>query len=717
MPTIEIDLPNGKTAEVDMPDGENPDTFVPHAAQMIMKQEGGEQPGFMSRVGKGIQKGVTEFIPNIARQASNTLAGGADLLATALQNPSELLKYDAEKPYYVGGKLVTAVPDIAKGAASGLTLGAYQPEPGTTDPRYQAIGETGANYVFNKPLQPVLKAVAPLARPLINAGVGAVQGGISAGVQGGDVAEGIGQGIGSSATGEIGFNAARGVGAVAGTPFRQAISKMAQTEVAFADRMSKYGQALNDVTKAEQQNKVSMAAYDLEVGKAKAELAANVAGARDRLGLAIDQRSRAQTAFDESVKGAADQARKLRPALAPEQAYAEFNRLRDTAPQTLPEIVLTNTTANVGKQSSRILESTSNLPRAAGIGAVDPVEKLAVGLDSVMQDSKQANVSDVGGVATFGERWKTFSPEMKQLANEKYTSQIGISGDDIASMTSGRLRLDQFDRMRQLVGEKAGAGSGLASSIYHSMMEDLRSSSDPMAKGYVAANRSYGQNIAAMDLTRMVLPARDKFGHETIDTTKLNNVKKMFDVYDRDPKLLKFDERQIVESIPQDQRRPFLEYIDTIFKKRTTLDTLKQDVKAARAELGTALKAKPAKVEKPNLASTTLPDLSQYGPLDKYPDMQFDSPLGFGATYSMNRAAGLPISWSILAAHGLGTIAGPIFRLGLTPEGRTLAKNMFLDGPPKWGDKAKLMAVQNFLQAQDFNEERKKQMRQMARPR
>lgn len=672
------------------PQGDVFDAVLPDAKQ---------EPGFMQRLGRGVTEGVTGFLPGLAHQAAGGARGSIDLLSTLLQHPSEM-----------PGKLL----DVGKGAARGLTLGGYQPEsgvPGSEDLR--TVGEVGATSAVASPL--LGKIASPVARALAGTGIGAVQGGVSAGVQGGDVATGIGQGIGGGIAGEGLYGTARGIGYVAGAPYRQAVSKMAQGEAEFTDRMAKYGRALGDVQQATMKNKAMMQAYDTEVQAANALVAAGIPGAKEQLAQAIDTRNRLQADFDAGVRGAADQAKKLRPAMAPAQAYAEFNHLRDTAPQTLPDIVLQHTTEHVGKQANRILASSENLPRQAGIGAIDPIEKLAVGLDSVMGETKQANY-DPGVVSNFGERWKTFSPEMKQLANEKYQAQIGISGDDIASLTSGRLRLDQFDRMRQLVGAKAGAGSGLASSIYRSLMEDLRNSNDPLAKGYIEANRSYGQNIAAMDLARMSLPARDKYGAETIDTRKLNEIKKMFATYDKDPKLLKFDERQIVDSIPNDQRQPFLDYIDTVFRKREAVDKSKDVVKETRKSLREAENAKPGEaVPKPELYNTKMPDLSQYGSLEPYPDMSYEIPFGFGAAYSAARAGGANISWSILAAHGLGYGAGPIFRLGLTPEGRQFARSVFMDGPPRWGDKAKLMAVQNFLQAQDFNEERKKQMRQAVR--
>ena len=653
-------------------------------------------PDFMSRLGTGIKEGAMDFLPALGRQAIGTAKGAYKLGTDAPEN------------------LWSNLGEIGRGAASAATFGAYKPEGG--DPNLQALGQTGIDLATGKYLWGPLvgKIASPLIRSLMQPAIGGALGGVSAGVQGGDIATGIGQGIGGGVGGEMLGGAARGAGYVAGVPYRQAVSKMARTEAELASRMAKYGKATADVEQVVQRNKAMMQAYEMDVAAAQAAVAAGVPGAKQNLAMALDTRNRLQADFDASVKGAADEAQKLRPALAPAQAYAEFNRVRDTAPQTLPDIELKITTTNVGKQANRIIASSENLPRQAGIGAIDPVEKLAVGLDSAMKDTAQA-VYDPGVIATFGEKWKNFDANMKQLANEKYTAQIGISGDDIASMSSGRLRLDQFDRMRKLVGEKAGAGSGLASSIYWSLMEDLRSSVDPMAKGYIEANRGYSQNIAAMDLTRKVLPARDKYNNETIDARKLSEVSKMFDIYKRDPKLLKFDERQIVESIPLDQRQPFLDYIDTIFKKRSAADMAGEEVKLARKQYEKAQKVKPAIGQRPKLASTEMPDLSTYGPLEKYPDMQFDSPLGFGATYSLNRAAGLPISWSILAAHGLGTIAAPIFRLGLSPEGRQFAKAVFMDGPPKWGDKAKLMAVQNFLQAQDFNEERKRKMREFAR--
>jgi len=311
-------------------------------------------------------------------------------------------------------------------------------------------------------------------------------------------------------------------------------------------------------------------------------------------------------------------------------------------------------------------------------------------------------------VKYFGAKWKELSPERRAKLSEDYTKQLGISGDDLAALSGGKLRLDQIDRLTQLLGPKAGE-SRMASKIYWGLMEDMRQSTDPMVQGVLKAKSVQRQSIAANDIAQMVRPAADSLGRPQVAPASLRKLSDTFRNFDRDPSLLKWDERLMVESIPASQRQPFLSFIDEVFKTKEGVKQAGEAVKSA----ATAAKAKitPKPVPKPVLTPERLPHL---------PDDLGLKPLeytrgkgAFGAEYAAGRVAGLGIPAAILGAFGINWLAGKVFEAGLTPNGRSFVRQLYSNEPVSLSNTAKIMALTNYLNVARQAEDQRHQIQMM----
>lgn len=371
-----------------------------------------------------------------------------------------------------------------------------------------------------------------------------------------------------------------------------------------------------------------------------------------------------QAGLAEAEANAFKQIKSIYSKMSPEQAYAEYNAAR-VIPETLPVVELPNTTAAAQRLGGNLTSATTGLPKS--VGPNNMMEKLTVDLNKMTSEAgAEANPAVL---KTFGTAWNSLSPEARAAANSQYIQNLGIGGDELALINSGKLRLDQADRLLQQIGPKA-SDSKLASHLYWSIMEDLRNSTSPMVQGLLKAKSIQRQDIAAGDIASMLQPTVDKFGRPTVSTSAIKNLKQMFTNYNQDPKLLDWKDKLLVESIPADKRSDVLDVVNNIFRQREAVANLP---KAAESKMGLFAHG---------LAGAT----------------------GAAIGGAAGAATGIPhlgFAGAVAGARGGVQAADKLYqtilRAAVKPQGKAFLQTLYADTPPMVGDMGKLAALQNFV--------------------
>jgi hypothetical protein len=539
-----------------------------------------------------------------------------------------------------------------KGAGQGLSLGIYEPQIAPAE----ADAARGGRFAGGMALGAgagglVRKALAPLGRPLITTlvealGLGPGLSAASAGLQGGDPLEAAAAGTTALGTGQvIGSIAQRGA-RLAAHPMSQAVAKEQANATATALRE-------RIITETARRRAVQQDMVD----SAQSTLTGTEVSAYKRAGAIA------------------------KPVITPESAFDAYN-IAAATPEILPKIPLKNSSKLVADEGHRIVAASEGLPKG-----VQPtgLEKLTAELGEQLAPRTGSSASAPAAIVKqFGkDYWDKLTPESKANINAQLSAKIGVTGDDLSLMSSPNLRLDQVKMLVDKIGPMTSS-SPLASKMYANLMEDLRTSGDPMATGVAHGFRLSHQVRSAGEVQRMLRPVPDEMGRDTISSTGLKKLTAMFRNYDRNPKLLSWNERLTVEGIPAPARSELLKLFSDIYIKRTEVTHAEANLKAT----------KPREVQM-EVTRGMPEDVLKHRPM-RY---QREDAQRSSTNYALSRALGMPIPWAVLSMVGLDLLNQAVFRVGLTPAGRSFVRALYADRPPSIRDTAKISAIVNYLQS------------------
>lgn len=611
------------------------------------------------------------------------------------------------------------VSGTAKGLASSATLGLYQPELTETEaaaaPGGGLVAGVATGGAISKGVTPLAQQLAAKLGPAVGkvasnviskvaeTGAYTTPAALQALLTGEDPVEASVRGLSAAGVGATVAGLSKQSAKVLGKPASRGMERETFNDVMSAQAFRDWKYQMELFNQVKQRNAAALDAHKAAVAQAQLKLANGEAGAAEAYHKALLSHKSAEKQMMDIESNLSREAQKLRPKMTPEEAYAEYNAARAT-PDMLPEIELTNTAETAHRLGGGLTQSTEGLPKSAGPGGV--IEKLATGLDEAIGETPGATAHPEA-LKYFGDKWKTMSDADKLKVNQQFTQQLGISGDDVSLLSSGKLRLDQADRLLQLIGPNAGS-SGLASRLYWSIMEDLRGSKDPMAQGLLKAKAVQRQDIAAGDVARMLRVVPDKYGRPTVEPGAVKKLNSMFENYEKDPRLLKWDERVLVESVPAAERAELLQTFAGLFKQRSIVAETKKGLKQAK-------KVELEKVPKPKLEAEVFPEPPEAVFLKEQPlqwmsrqeQMQMESNIYFAM-----RAAGMPIPSAVASSRLINIVPQWLFKIGMTPNGREFIKGLYKDTSVNIGDTAKLGALANYIRVHDQQQQADQQQRE-----
>ena len=364
---------------------------------------------------------------------------------------------------------------------------------------------------------------------------------------------------------------------------------------------------------------------------------------------------------------------------APVTDREAYSFVQAVKPSALPSIPLNNLQA----KAQEIIDRMSGVPKP-----VQPSKVVGTAKALIPEDTTQQNI---GGTMTD-------LSELSDLQKQAYAPLLKLIE---SHNKAGGLALDKLQDFKTAMGTLTQATSSsarrLGSQLYRSFMDDIRESAktSPAARQYLIANEKSAQNHAAADIADAI----------TLNGTKRTPTGKLVIQPGAITKAIEKDE--LMSGLPADKRQRLIDTIETVFQANRRVEEAEAGVKAAKP-------SKPA-AERPTGEKL----------ISKYQPGVMLKTLGrtAGAAAGMAGASSLG-GVGMMGGAYLGDKAGQalaakfpqmIFRAALTEPGTAFVKQLFAQGPPMFGDTAKAVALQNFLQAQDFNDQREKLMAQQVR--
>jgi hypothetical protein len=563
----------------------------------------------------------------------------------------DLLGTLLQRPSELPGKLM----DVGRGAAGAATLGAYQPDAAGDPAReaLQSVGGSGMAGLTGMGVGKLLGGVAsPLLRTLMGTGISAAQGGAGAAVQGGDVAEGIGRALGGQAT-------LIGGGAAGGATLRKMASPAAKVV-----QQNEANQAFNTERAAKiHRDETARARAHVELVKATTDLD-NITNE-----LAVRQGMQVVSPFAKTLA-------------APVTDREAYSFLKAVQPSALPSVPLNN----LQTKAQEIIDRMTGVPKS-----IQPGKVVGTAKDLATKDQMDPTKQNVGGTTTN-------LNELSDLQKEAFAPLLKLIE---SHNKAGGIALDKLQDFKTAMGTLTQATSGsarrLGSQLYRSFMDDIRETAktSPAAQQYLVANAKSAQNHAAIDIADAI----------TLNGTQRTATGKLVIKPGAIAKAIEKDE--LMAGLPADKRQRLIDTIEEVFQANRRVEEAEAGVKATKP-------SKPA-AERPT--GKKLVSKYQPGLMLKTAGRTAGAAIGGAAAGSLGGVG-------VLGGMYLGDKAGQaaaakfpqmIFRAALTEPGTAFIKQLFAQRPPMFGDTARATALQNFLQAQDFNEQREQMMVQAVR--
>lgn len=692
-----------------------------------------EQPGIASRALNAVGRGLAD-IPSTAWGGIKSLGRGAVTAGQILSGDPTL---------WMGG---TDPMEALKGVGQGLSMGLYSPpQPtvqGSQDLRNlgQQVGGaipfvTGLEGL--KALGVGAKAGIPIVSSLMNAIQGGSQGGWEGAVQGATTGAGV-----AGLSEALGATGKKGLQYVERPYARNVIEPAADYATTEATKLEKFQQTRGrQLDQYQIDEDAARKAYDTEQGKILAANRNKILNAQlweaqradqdlknaqtlEQHRELISRRDSARATLDK-ILGKGGEAGTLpetlkaigSPSMTPQEAYAAYN-LAKANPETLPRIPLTASTDILKSVGGGLAASTEGLPKAAGPTGL--TEKLAVGLGSELPSEAgqpiHPKVKDYFGPsinAVKAATLKTISDSFyKQEALGQVAKGIGLDHGALNDMAQGTLRLDQADRLLQVLG-KASNNSRVAGKIFWGLVSDLESAAkdNPEVQSLLNARGVYRQTVAINDLTEMAAPTSGR------TQPNLAAIRAVFNSSKRSDMLL-------AKSFPEATRKTL---IDTLAR---TWQIREEATKVIRKPTVQSIPvAKPFTLKEPlppykpgEVPVTPIPKPGE-APTEafrpKFPEQgQMLDQLAQGKwaispaiLTTLAHFAGMPISWGgAIFSLALATKIAPMIAFKLTmlaarsQAGRNFLEQLYKGEAPSGLNTTKLMALGNFVQSQQQKE-------------
>lgn len=699
MPKYQVELEDGQKFELET-EGEMSQDELYNAAQHYALQQQPQQS--QASTGEKVVGGIAQGVANIP----GAIAGGIKSLGKAAMTTGQILSGSPQP--WIGSDPM----ELLRGLHQGLSLGIRDyPAPPKGSEDLRNLGVTAGGVVpfaagggLLKALGMGAKTAAPLVAALMGGAKGAAEGDLEQAISGATT------GAGSVGVAEAVGPMARGAAQRFARPYQRGVlepqaqyeQQVLQERLAHSAKQAEIdtvnrAKILNHKLQLAQRSDVdAMNAQTLEQWKA------NIAY-RDSLRAEIDKQL--------GVGGQPGELPgKLRflgtPPASPKEAYAAFD-IAAATPETLPVVQL-KTSANVLTEVGQgIANSTEGLPRIAGPRNL--TEKLAVGITEKLPLKGEQPIHP-SLIQLYGKSIKQVPQEKllsqsemlyKQEALAQTAKGIGLEPDALQSLASGTLRLDQANRLLGLLG-KASSNSRVAGKIFWSILDDLETAAkdQPLVRQLLDARASHRQQVAINDLSALATPSGGRI------TPNVGTIRAIFNSTKRTDKLL-------AESFSPEVRQRIVDVLDDVWQ-----------TKQEAAFAGKAVGPKPSFRPGTEPRYTLTEPLPPFKPSKLPPEPRFIRRKPEGAFAQghwmvspaivtlLAHMAGMPVSWSgAMLGMAVATRLMPqiAFKLTMqaarTPQGAAFMKNLFSGERPSGANVQKLIALGQFVQAQERGEQ------------